>query len=596
MKRPTRQSGRWWRPAIAFAFLGLVVAGCGGQAIPGTHDISQSSRTTAEAGQLTNAPSPNHLIHGAAITLPASLYAANPVGSRELITPTQANAAAIAMWQQWEHALIDRDTQALSQLTVPGPLLTGELYNCAWPTGGCVHETTPRPFDGMRMVVPVQKSYPIYFLAEIRTEQYVDGGDGTNTLTPWVELQILTKSGPSSPWRMSFDSGYDGANGTSPPPLLNFDFQALSRSAESDGTASVDMYNPPPTRVSALPSGQLLPALAQYWQSWKDSGSAPPDTIFVNDGYTSGFGATLTKNPQDSAYRGSREHFVFGSDPAAGQWTFSAAEGFPMVCGTVLDTLTNSPLTPGAALRQNSSRTNWGMPLAPGYYKMIQTLATHQACVYTVPAGLDVAGDSGFDIAVTGTPGTMPSAPLIIRYLLIVVVGGLLLAVILVVVIVLRSSNRRPPDPWHGPSGPWPPPPPPWTPPSSPQSSRAFCPGTIQVDPDTRKVRHSPWAANRGNTSRRSLTPVFRGCFVGCRRGCQSPAGLRAAIPVRARPLFQWRVAGDDRRPSGGSRFPSRSGRKVWRRHMIPRARNSAGLAGAGVASGLIGCGGRSSR
>ncbi|MDQ6949908.1 MAG: hypothetical protein M3256_27585 [Actinomycetota bacterium] len=358
------------------------------------------------------------------------------------------------MWEQWETALLDRDTTAVSQLVAPGPLRTGELYNCAWPLGGCVKESRPRPIESVRTVVPVQSAYPIYFLAEIQTSQYVDAGDGRSSLAPWVELQILTKAGPSTPWQMNFDSGYKGVNPTS-PPLLPFDSQPLSPSDEPPGAAGGDVDNPRPGSSSPTPGSGFIGQLAAYWQHWKDDRSAPASSLFVNDGETSGFGAYLAQSPQNNIYRGSRQHYLFSADRAAGEWTFSGSGGLPVVCGTVLDSSTNTPVS-APSLLQNTSRSNWGMALPAGYYKRIDSKTIHETCIYEVPGGLDAAGNTDFDISSRGVraSGLAAGIPFPLNLILVALAIGMIIAM---VILVQRHNRNRPlPYPWDPPPS-WPP-------------------------------------------------------------------------------------------------------------------------------------------
>ena len=311
-----------------------------------------ASSTAQRSGPLT----PEQPIAGHAITLPSTFYVANaPESGQPLVTADQAESVATAMWSLWQRALVQDDTRALTQLVSPGFLLQGELYNCVWPNEGCVQQRTPFGTQSIVPVVPVQHTYPLYFMAEVTTKAYVQNNSGgPDTLKPWLELQILTKASPSAPWRLSFDSGYSAANGAT-PPLLPTDGAGLPcTSPQQDCLA----FNPAPVHTPPVPADRYLSLLASYWQHWKVAKAAPRHTLFVKDGDTSGFGSSLAENPQDSA-----NHYDFHLDTAQGVWTFSAW-GYPMTCGTIVDT--SKALAGGGSFNQNPDRTNYRDAAPPG--------------------------------------------------------------------------------------------------------------------------------------------------------------------------------------------------------------------------------------
>ncbi len=351
------------------ALVALVVVGAAGRA---------SAAPTAR-------PAPGHLIVGKAITLPATLFEANPPGSPSLITPAQAGDVAKAMWMQWEAALIASNTRAMSQLAA-GPLLTGKVNECALPSGECVYEKSPRPVTELHTVVPLQQAYPLYFLAEIRTTEYVDTASGLSAHEPWIELQILVKQTAHAPWQLRFDTGYNSGN-ASPPTLFTFN-------------VTPDGYNPTPTQPTPVPVARFLPLLAAYWQSFKDRGRAPVPSSFVDDGYTSGVGKQFAEHRTGSVYAGHRDTFRFGVDPKVGSWQFAVGGGFPFVCGAVRDVATFKPV--GGLLNQSADESNYGIPLRPGRYRSIVTTADHLTCVYARGQALDAVGNNIYTPAVTG--------------------------------------------------------------------------------------------------------------------------------------------------------------------------------------------------
>jgi hypothetical protein len=426
----------------------------------------------AEASAQVLAPTPTHLVAGPRIAIPAELRLSNSSGSQTLVTPSQARGISVSMWRLWEDALISSDTTALTQLSPPGALLTGELYNCAWPSGGCVAETSARPINSLTVIVPVQHSYPIYFLAEVSTTQDVASLNTPAQWVPWVELQILTKANASAPWQLSFDTGYDGVN-RQLPPLPPFELQPLPGSSSS---SQADWYNPPPTRASSTTALSFLPLLAQYYQSFKDTGHPPTSDRFIVDGGADAYGTQFATGRQNVISLGSRNRYAFSADPSAGEWEFSGAGGLPIECGTVVDTSTNTPVG-GPVLLQNADRTNWGMPLSPGIYSKIVTTTTHMTCVNDTDGLLDAEGNSGFMTSVTGPNDSALAVGLAIAAAALLVVLG-----VIVMVAVLVTRRRRawgppgalinPPNSWPGgPSGQQlgtAPPPPPWQAPWSP--------------------------------------------------------------------------------------------------------------------------------
>jgi hypothetical protein len=349
-------------------------------------------------------PSPGHLVVGRSVTLPPTLFEANPLGSRSgiLLTWSQSMDVAKAMWPLWETALVDSDTRALTQLISPGPVLDGTLDTCADPDGKCVEESKPRPIESLTTIVPVQNHYPIYFLAEVRTTADATGLNGLDTWEPWIELQILTKASASSSWKISFDSGLDGPDGAS-PTLLPFDLVSASTLPQpTPGDINVR-----PNRTPPQPADQYLSLLGSYWQSFVDVGHAPDQSVFVTDGYTSGVGQQLAQFPQGSTYVGHAQQFEFSSSSKDQSWVFSASGGYPLVCGTIDETESDTT-SPSSPMFQNSDESNYGTPLAPGYYSQITNKVAHDTCVLVVAGGLDAVGDNEYVIARTGTSVSAP--------------------------------------------------------------------------------------------------------------------------------------------------------------------------------------------
>jgi hypothetical protein len=368
------------------------------------------SPTTSTVPAEGSAPTPTFVV-GPKITLPPTLYIANPPGSAQLVTPAQADQIATAMWQLRESSLISGDTTALTQLDAPGLLLNGDLYACAELTA-CGDGPSPRPIDSLIPVVPVQRAYPLDFLAEVGTETFIPptGADapGIEQLpsAPGIELDIFTKATPSASWRLSFETDYAGVNGGDAPDTP-FDFAG---SPIGSGASTPRSFNPAPTATPPVPVGEFLPLLAAYWQSWKDVQGPPPNTVFAPGAFTSQFGSEIGQDPQGTFVGGYPNTYTYAYDPTQGTWTFSA-QGFPVVCGTVLASATATALH-GQVLIQDAGRTNWGVPLSPGAYTSITSEKTHQSCVLGGPGGQLVAeGNDGSEVNVTGVPLIHPTQP-----------------------------------------------------------------------------------------------------------------------------------------------------------------------------------------
>lgn len=361
--------------------------------------VASSASMAAARGASSEAarPTPAHLIVGKSIVLPAALYTANAPGSPSLITPSGAAAAAKAMWEQWEQALVSSNTRALSQLAVAGSLLSGTIDECALPKGRCVFETVPPPILQLNTIVPLQTEYPLYFLSEILTMRDIDAANGLPVKQAWTELQILTKGSEQAPWRLAFDSGYNLANGAT-PSMLPFDLAAIGPTGQPGPR---ELYNPPPKQTPPAPPEQFLPLLAAYWQSFRNTGRAPTATLFVSDGYTSGVGKQFAQRRQGSIYAGHRDTFRFSAAPALGTWQFSAVGGYPLLCGTIRDLETSVPVK--GLLVQNADESNYGVPLRTGEYRRIVTTGDHETCVYVKPTGLDAVGNTSYLSNVTGT-------------------------------------------------------------------------------------------------------------------------------------------------------------------------------------------------
>jgi hypothetical protein len=340
-------------------------------------------------------PKAGNLIVGKPIKLTSTFFLAGSKDKGVLVTLTDARKITIAMWKAWQTAINDNDTRALTQLGAPGAMLEGTIYNCAMPEL-CENANLRPKMGAFDMVVPKVQSYPLYFLAAVRTTEEVSNDGGPEAIEPWMDLLIITKASPSASWRLSFDTGYDAYGAQ--PAFPNF--QTINLSTYPPDALADGAYSSPPTRPWEVPTKDYLSSLASYWQSYKDVGHAPANSKFIKSGATSGYGEQLAKDPNGSTYDGTRREYQFSADQAAGEWEFTVVGGFAMVCGTVQDNATVTPLS--GVLNQNSDEANYGVPLAPGGYLKITTLAEHESCVYAATGGLALLGYEEYDANVMG--------------------------------------------------------------------------------------------------------------------------------------------------------------------------------------------------
>ncbi len=132
-------------------------------------------------------------------------------------------------------------------------------------------------------------------------------------------------------------------------------------------------------------------------REWND---AATQSAFISNGYTSGVGAQLARNRQGSVYAGHRDSFRFSEDAGAGSWMFAASGAYPLLCGSIRDLATFTPLK--GFLYQNPDESNYGVPLRSGEYRKIMATVEHETCVYVVQGGLDAVGNNIYTSRVTG--------------------------------------------------------------------------------------------------------------------------------------------------------------------------------------------------
>lgn len=330
--------------------------------------------------------------------LPVALSSGNASGP--VIQPEQATQVVQAFWPLRERALADDDTGMTDRLE------DGVAREFDDAVSSFDHQIPPasrlrhvRDRGDITVVVPRQTGYPAEFLAAVPTTVYAaDPSEGVAAGTPYVEMMVMTRRDARSRWMLSLDTGYQG------------DVQALFASSAG--------FAPDPPDLGWIDVGQLHPLLAQYWQHWKETGSAPPGTPFGPGYWTTQRGSGLVRQDAYSAHCGCFEHTEYHADPHDdGIFEFGLNTGteptLALVCSTIRYHDVFRP-RPGDLLLQNSTRLNWGGGLAPGAYRSLTTDAVRQTCIIartTRAAGLDVAGGNGDFVRVSGVPAVPVPLP-----------------------------------------------------------------------------------------------------------------------------------------------------------------------------------------
>jgi hypothetical protein len=316
--------------------------------------------------------------HQGPVVLPAALTAPAP-RSGPLVTPTTARTVAAAAWQFRDRAIANHDLAALRAIDAEpaaavdaGALEAGDPPNRPDPVPGDLHDLTA--------FVPRQASWPARILAEAVTRSADD--------RPALEVMVLTRGSANAHWRVALDTMVIGSATYVPrvdPPILD--------------AAGYDLV-PAPDWIA--PS-EVVPSLARYWQSWRDTGRPPATGPAFADGYwTNGYGATIA-NLQDrrDPHNDLRAHVVYGDRPAPRDevWTFGVFGTWLLVCSPLHEAKTWT----GPA-HQDANRQKWGAGLAPGVYRTITGEFVREVCA-DVPAkrgGIVVFGADAWGVGLTG--------------------------------------------------------------------------------------------------------------------------------------------------------------------------------------------------
>jgi hypothetical protein len=338
---------------IAAAFVGAAGIGAAAAALISTrhHDSRAATGFTAPVSPVSPArteasPTPSaapaqpagwvpitidHPVPGTQ-PLPAALSATS-LSSGVVVTPTLARSVVQAIWVLRQQAFTSHDRSFMAEFE-SGAALESDERTC-----GCNSRSPRGPISAEVVFVPRQTRYPVTFLAEAAT---------TLTGDAYTQYLVISKASATSRWTVVADPGDSEV--------------ALDR--PSTDAAGFNIAPAPSARTPTLAA-----VLANYWQTWTDTGLPPTSAPFGAGAWTTAYGAELASQPQGSLYRGNGldgnyRYQSVASDPT---WAFGTATG-GITCG-VLRAQTVWTAPGGGPIYQPPARTNWGPTVAPGIYR-----------------------------------------------------------------------------------------------------------------------------------------------------------------------------------------------------------------------------------
>jgi hypothetical protein len=326
--------------------------------------------------------------------LPAVLYG-RTLGP-EVIDPSTAERVLTAMWSLRERAEAEDDGPMISLLET-GAARTWDVAEANEDLdGGTRSLHVVRPMLASEVEVPYQTTYPACFLALVSSTSFP--GNGTAPGTPVIDVLVFSRTSAAKPWRVALHTDFTGT------PFVD---EAILREGTPD--PSHRAYVARPGASDWFPASSVYPALAAYWQHWKDYGAPPPESLFQSGTYTSGEGMALATPLQDQVEpgTGARIHETFDAEPSAdGRFEFAVRDGWTVICSAVRGHVLITPALPGTTLRQTNSYS-WGYGLPIGSYRAIRNTTIRQSCAIVEPTrsgGAGALGLEGFQINQIGTP------------------------------------------------------------------------------------------------------------------------------------------------------------------------------------------------
>lgn len=318
--------------------------------------------------------------HHGPVELPAVL-AAPQRAAGPLVTPSRGRAVVAAAWRFRDGALARHDVAELRAIDAEpalavdvGGLEAGVAPNRPRPTAGDLRDLT--------VYTPRQARWPLRLLGEAVT---------TAVGEPALEVLVVTRRSPADRWRVALDTEVTGDAGFTPrvePPILD--------AAGYDVVPSLDWIEP----------RAVVPALARYWQSLRETGAPPAGGVRFAPGYwTDGYGGQIAGTQDETDRRnGIRAHVDYGDRPVPDDrvWTFGVYGSWTLVCSPMHETKTWL----GRA-HQDANRQKWGADLPPGVYRTVTSEFVREVCALVPPApGPPGIGVFGADAWIVGTRGT----------------------------------------------------------------------------------------------------------------------------------------------------------------------------------------------
>jgi hypothetical protein len=289
---------------------------------------------------------PVHIDHPvpAAFAIPAALTAASTTPGTE-VTPVQAKMIFGDLWTLRNEAFTTHNRSLMAAIE-SGPALEADEVTCS-----CNARAPRGPILRESILVPKQSSLPATFLGEATT---------TFDKKPYVQYLVISRQSASQEWKVVADPGYTGTG------LL-------------DNPANSASGFDQPTAGSSVKASTALPAaVAAYWQTWTDTRHAPGTTTFAPGRWTTQAGKTMAKSPEGAVYRqnGLNGYYLYRAGGPGETWTFRTASG-EVTCGAVR---WQTYWTSHDGTYQPASLNNWGISVAPGYYRAVVETDIIQPC------------------------------------------------------------------------------------------------------------------------------------------------------------------------------------------------------------------------
>lgn len=329
--------------------------------------------------------------------LPASLYA-HPPGPEVIDEPTAERVLA-AMWRLRERAGAQDNGPMLSTLETGAARAWDVAEANETLDAGTRSLRVVRPMLYAEVEVPYQTTYPACFLALVASTPFPHSGSPPST--PVIDVLVFSRTSAAEPWQVALHTDFTGTPWS--------DEEILREGTQDPAHPG---YVARPARSSWFPPPSVYPALAAYWQYWKEYGAAPPNTHFLPGTYTSGEGQLLSQplQGQIDPSTGAIIDETFDADPSAdGRFEFAVRDGWTVTCSAVRGHVLITPGSPGKTLRQTTTH-NWGYALPIGTYTTIRNTTIRQSCAIVEPTpsgGAATLGLEGDRINQLGTPATL---------------------------------------------------------------------------------------------------------------------------------------------------------------------------------------------